>query len=198
MVEITPRPLSLSGISAADKVYDGSRDATLSGGSLANLVAGETLGLTLAVDSTPPTSAPASRSRAPRCWSTAPAWRRTTRWPATMRYLRGASITQRLLTVAGVLAADKVYDGNRDALLSGGSLVNLVPGETLTLALGPGLFDTADAGVDKPVTATATLGNGNAQSSNYAARERRGTRHHGVHQPSVPDVERCRRCRQGL
>ena len=42
---ITPRPLSLAGVTAADKAYDGSRNAALGGGVLGNLVAGETLGL---------------------------------------------------------------------------------------------------------------------------------------------------------
>jgi filamentous hemagglutinin family protein len=76
-------------------------------------------------------------------------------------------ITRRLITLAGVTAANKVYDGSRAADLAGGALANLVAGETLTIALGNGQFDTANVGNGKAVTGTVTLGDGTGLLSNY-------------------------------
>ncbi|MBK9529199.1 MAG: hypothetical protein IPO41_12965 [Acidobacteria bacterium] len=78
-----------------------------------------------------------------------------------------ADITPRPLTLSGVAAAGKVYDGNRDATLTGGSLSNLLPGQTLGLSLADGLFDSADVGTDKAVSGTATLVDGSGLASNY-------------------------------
>ncbi|MBK9529200.1 MAG: hypothetical protein IPO41_12970 [Acidobacteria bacterium] len=83
---ISPRPLTIDGVLAADKVYDGNRDATVSGGSLANLVAGQTLGLSLgAASSTPPMPAPTRPSAARPPCPAARGWRRTTSSPVAQR-----------------------------------------------------------------------------------------------------------------
>ena len=164
---IDPRPLTLSGVTAADKVYDGSRDATLSGGSLSNLVAGETLGLALVggFDTANVGTGKPVTGTAALVDGTGLASNYTLAGNDAVN--ASASITPRPLTLAGVLAADKVYDGNRDAVLSGGSLVNLVAGETLSLSYGPGLFDTPDAGTGKAVVGTAAVTDGTGLASNY-------------------------------
>ena len=165
---IAPRQLTLSGVVAADKSYDGTRDAALSGGSLANLVAGETLGLNLAVgqfDTAQVGVAKPVTGTATLVDGSGLAANYTLADAGALAAT--AAIAPRVLTVSGVLAADKTYDGTRDTALSGGSLVDVVAGETLTLAYSPGLFDTADAGSDKPVSGTATLGDGSGLVSNY-------------------------------
>ena len=165
---IDPRPLTLSGVLAADKVYDGTRTVFLTGGDLANLVAGETLGLALegGLFDTPNVGANKSVSGTVALVDGTGLAANYTLGEATVSNL-AASILPRLLTVSGALAADKVYDGTRDAVLSGGSLLNLVPGETLALNYGPGLFDTADAGTGKPVVGTAAVADGTGLASNY-------------------------------
>ncbi|MBK9529198.1 MAG: hypothetical protein IPO41_12960, partial [Acidobacteria bacterium] len=165
---IDPRLLTVGGVLAADKVYDGTRDATLSGGSLGNLVAGQTLGLTLGnglFDSADAGAASPSPAR-PRS-STAPGWRRTFTLADAGTVGATATITQRLLTLSGVAAIDRAYDGTRAATLSGGSLGNLVAGQTLGLAFADGLFDSANVGAGKPVTGTASLVDGSGRASNY-------------------------------
>lgn len=170
--DITRRGLVLSDVAAADKVYDGTRAASLSGYSLANLVAGETLALRVpdaAFDTADAGTGKPVTGNAVLADGSARA--------ANYQLVGGASIATtadidpRPLTVAGLQAADKVYDGNRVATLSGGTLVNLVPGETLGLAFGGGLFDTADAGIGKSVTAPATLSDGSGRASNYVLAE---------------------------
>ncbi|KQW93334.1 hypothetical protein ASC94_11860 [Massilia sp. Root418] len=87
------------------------------------------------------------------------------------------AITPRTVTVTGVQAAAKVYDGTTAATLSSrGTLAGLVAGENLTLN-GPstGVFDTRSAGAGKTVTASGyTLADGAGpgaaagRASNYA------------------------------
>ena len=81
------------------------------------------------------------------------------------------TITPRPLTVVGITANNKVYDGNVLATLSSsGSLSGLVGTQTLGLVNTSASFNTADAGTGKTVTVTGlTLSNGSngGLASNY-------------------------------
>jgi hypothetical protein len=73
------------------------------------------------------------------------------------------------LTITGVQAADRSYDGTTAATLSNvGSLTGLVGAETLTLTPGTATFADSNAGVGKTVTVTGyTIRNGTGLASNY-------------------------------
>ncbi len=81
--------------------------------------------------------------------------------------IRG-NITPRPLNLAGVAAADKVYDGTRSAVVGGGVLGGLVGGETLGFSYANALFDNADVGAAKAVSADVTLRDGTGRAANYA------------------------------
>jgi filamentous hemagglutinin family protein len=160
--DITRRPLTLGGVTAANKVYDGTTTATLAGGTLVGLVGAETLalgslsgqfdtkdaGTGKTVTGTVALADGANGGLANN-YSLASGAVTTT-----------ADITRRPLTLGGVTAANKVYDGTTAATLAGGALVGLVGAESLTLATGNGRFDTKDAGTGKTVTGTVTLADG--------------------------------------
>lgn len=78
------------------------------------------------------------------------------------------AITPKALTLSGLTANDKVYDGNNVATLSGGSLNGLVGDETLSLSGLVGTFADKQAGINKVVTVTGGLGNGSGLVSNYS------------------------------
>jgi filamentous hemagglutinin family protein len=78
------------------------------------------------------------------------------------------SITPAMLTVSGEVAASRTYDGTTDATLTGGSLIGMVSGDTVTLTQA-GHFTSPDAGTGVPVTATDTLVG--AGASNYVLSE---------------------------
>jgi hypothetical protein len=63
------------------------------------------------------------------------------------------SITPKALTISNSSAANKVYDGNANAIVTTGTLSGLVGNEQLSVSAS-GLFDDASVGVDKRVTAT--------------------------------------------
>ena len=71
-------------------------------------------------------------------------------------------VTAKPLTITGVTAANKEYDGNTTATLSGGTLSGVVVGETVNVVPGSGTFASPNAGT-WAVTATGySLGGANA------------------------------------
>ena len=168
--DITQKVLSVTGALAQDKTYDGTTAATITGGALSGLVGTETLawsGLTgmfadrnagsaKAVNLSGSTLADGTNGGLAVNYAVAPL--------ASL----SANIAQKSLTVTGVTAANKIYDGSTIAVLSGGALSGLVGSETLNLSGLAGTFADKNAGSGKAVTVSgATLGDGTGLASNY-------------------------------
>ena len=70
-----------------------------------------------------------------------------------------ANITAKALTVSGITASDKTYDGSTSATLGTGSVSygGLVSGDTLTGTFS-GVFNNANVGTGKTVTITSSYG----------------------------------------
>jgi len=175
VANITPKALTVTGVTAASRDYDGTRNAVLSGGALSGLVSGETLNL----DLTNQTGVFADKNAGSGKVVTvagATVSDGTTGLASnyTISNASGvtATIAPKALTVTGVTAADRDYDGTRNAVLSGGALNGLVSGETLNLDLTnqAGVFADKNAGSGKVVTVTgATISDGTTGlASNYA------------------------------
>ncbi|CAN7228793.1 two-partner secretion domain-containing protein [Polaromonas sp. LjRoot131] len=78
------------------------------------------------------------------------------------------TVDKATLTVTGVAANNKTYDGSAAATLGNiGTLSGLAYGEALTLNSTGASFADANAGTGKTVTATYTLANGTGLASNY-------------------------------
>jgi len=158
---ITPRPISSAGITALDKVYDGTRTAGLSG-NLSGVLAGDAVGLdgasALFDDRNAGLNKTVSISGAFLAGADAG------NYALTGAAALQASITPRPLAPTSLQALDKVYDGNRTAAVSG-SLAGIVAGDTVSLDLA-GQFDTKDAGTAKTVALTGALAG--ADAANYS------------------------------
>ncbi|WP_238481067.1 YDG domain-containing protein [Dyella telluris] len=77
------------------------------------------------------------------------------------------TITPATLTVLNTVAASKVYDGNRNAALSGATLNGVLPGDVVTLGNDTvGTFDTKNVGTNKPVTTSMTISGTDAGNYN--------------------------------
>ena len=168
---IGAKPVSVSGVSAADKVYDGSRTAQLSGGQVAGLVSGEslTLGTSGLFDTQDAARDKVVTISVSLADSSAGVGRAANYALSTPTLTTSASIGAKPVSVSGVSAADKIYDGNRTAQLSGGQVAGLVSGEALTLGTN-GLFDSKEAGRDKPVLISVVLTDdaaGSGRAVNY-------------------------------
>ncbi|WP_308920432.1 YDG domain-containing protein [Janthinobacterium sp. J1-1] len=167
---ITPKAITVINMTALNKVYDGNTKATLSGGSLSGLVGSETLGLSGLTASFADKNAgntktvTASGSVLVNGSNGGLASNYSVTDPTGLT----ANITQKALTVTGMTAGTRVYDGTTAATLSGGALSGLVSGETLVLNGGSGVFGDKNAGAAKAVTVSGvSLGNGTGLAGNY-------------------------------
>lgn len=175
--DITPREVTLAVGSVADKVYDGTRSATVTAGAVQGLVAGEAL--TILASGQFDTADVGSGKAVPASYTAAngvgsggavTGLASNYRLLTTSEALTGR-ITPRELTLDTGVAAGKVYDGNRTAEVSPGALNGLVPGQSLTVTAS-GLFDTKDAGTAKSVAATYRVGDAAAGSTGLASNYR--------------------------
>jgi len=76
------------------------------------------------------------------------------------------TITPAPLTINGVTALDKVYDGNDNAVLSGGSLMGVFGSDSVGIVAGTGSFSQSNVGSGLTVTASGFSIDG-ADSGNY-------------------------------
>jgi filamentous hemagglutinin family protein len=162
---ISKKDLSISGITAADKVYDGNNLAAVSTAAVVKtgLVNGDDLSVTSTGTFSDKNAANGKTVTLVSTHSGADLGNYTVTDQATTT----ASITPKDLTLASVSAANKTYDGLTNAVLTLGNLVGLVGSESLDLS-GKGDFENANVGIDKTVLVQLALANGSTGlASNY-------------------------------
>lgn len=159
---ITKRDLTVS----ASKTYDGS--ASFSSVNLGNLVAGETLNYSGATANSSHVGTATYINALTLSDGTGLASNYQLPSLNSASASNSASITPKALTVTGLVAANKTYDGTTTASVSGGTLSGMVGSETLTLGPISGSFANANAGTAKAVTLTgASLSDGTGLASDY-------------------------------
>lgn len=174
---ITPRELSVSGITASDKVYDGNTTAVISvaNAALANVVAADSVSVSAQNAQGNFADKDVARGAAGQVLAKAV--------QVSGLQLQGAdagnynlqangvsaqaSITPRPVSLSGNSAVDKVADGTTTAQVIAGSLNGLVAGESLNVN-AQGEFEDALVGTNKAVNARFALQNGAlGLASNY-------------------------------
>ena len=157
--------LTVTGITAANKIYDGTTNATLnSAAALVGVTGGDvvTLNTGSATGVFPNPSVGNGRlvTIAGLTLGGIHAGNYTLTQPKTT-----ANITPKPVTPV-IVANNKVYDGGTTATLSHQSVTGTVGAEVVLLVVGAANFDTRNAGASKLVTA-ASLGLGGPGASNY-------------------------------
>ncbi len=158
--------------SVADKVYDGSRTATQTGGTLSGFVNGEILGAT--TGSATFADANAGAGKAVTIHGIAlvdgPEGSLASNYRVAPTASAQATISPRLLTVEASVA-DKVYDRSTSATLESFGFSGLVNGETLNgTHSGSTRFEDRNVAADKPVTITGiTLQDGTGANAGLAS-----------------------------
>lgn len=161
---ITPRPVTITDISADNKVYNGNTDAVITGTPvISGLVTGDENDVTVEDANATATFADANAGTAKKVTFTgyaltgAKAGNYTlSAQPASVT----ADITPKELTIAGVTGGDKTYDGTKTATVTGVTFAGLVNRESLTEGKDytvTGNFADAAVGADKEVTVKVEL-----------------------------------------
>jgi hypothetical protein len=165
--DITQLTLNLTGVTAADKVYDQGVGATLSGGTIAPIT-GDDVSLVTAGRSGSFSDKNVGTGKAVTVSGYAITGADAGNYALAQPTGVTASITQLTLNLTGVTAADKVYDQGVAAALSGGSIAPIA-GDAVTLDIsgGTGVFADKNVGAGKAVTVSGYTISG-ADAGNYA------------------------------
>ena len=149
---VTPKALTITGLSADNKVYDGSTTASLSGTPAYNgLVNAETFSVSGTAIASFATATVGNGKTVSVSGYTAPSTNYMVSQPAL-----SANITPAPLTVASPIASNKVYDGNNSATITG-TLTGVIGSETVTL-IPSGTFSQTGIGTALTVTSTSVIG----------------------------------------
>ncbi len=171
LANITAKPLTITGLTANNKVYDQLLTATLTGAATpVGVISGDTVTIAGSpsasfADKIVANGKPVTVSGYTLAGGDALNY--SVSQPAGLT----ANITPLGLTVSGVVAVDKVYNGNNAATFntSGYILNTVIAGDTVTLnsSLASGTFANKNVGLAKAVTATG-FGLAGADSGNYS------------------------------
>lgn len=199
--DITAKPLTVAGLTAGNKIYDGLTTATLSG--TAALLAAEAAGTGTTSDGKPYTgdtvtlggtaagnfiSKDVGNGVGVTVTGKTLSGAQSSNYIVTQPTGLSANITTKALTMSGLTASNKVYDGLTTAPLGGTAALlaaeapgagttsdgKLYTGDTATLGgTAAGTFATKDVGTGKAVTVTGNSLTG-AQSGNYTLTQQAG------------------------
>ncbi|TDP63543.1 YDG domain-containing protein, partial [Roseateles toxinivorans] len=149
---ITPASLSVSGISANNKVYDAGTSATLSGSASVQALGSDAVsvgGTAVASFANKNVGSGKSVSVSGYTLSGADAGNYTLNPPADLR----ADITPASLTISGISANNKVYDATLVASLSGNAVVQALANDSVSVGgTASASFSDKNVGNAKPVT----------------------------------------------
>ena len=169
---ITAVTLSIAGVTANDKIYDGTTVATLNTGSaaLVGVLSGDNVTLVTAgasgnfINALSGTAKTVNTSGFTTTGTDSGNY--TVSQPVTTASIIGIS-----LTVTGVTASNKVYDGNTSATLNttSAALSGVVPGDVVTLVKtgATGAFSSKNTGIGKAVT-TSGFALGGTDAGKYS------------------------------
>jgi hypothetical protein len=162
---ITPKPLTVTGAVAANKEYDKTAVATVSGATLSGLIAGDIVALTNHVTGTfsqvnVGTSLPVTTVMALTGTHAANY--------SVSQPLLTASITPKTLGLSGISVADKPYDQTTTATVAGGTIAGVISGDIVTLDTNgvTAVFASATVGAGKSVNLSG-LALAGAEAGNY-------------------------------
>ena len=170
---ISKKALTVSGITASNKTYDGNTSATVSkaNASLTGLVSGDSV---------------TSRPHRGRLLTKQPNGKTVnlsetmggddlSNYTVTAQGTTTANISKKALTVIGITASNKTYDGNTSATVSkeNASLTGLVSGDSVSVTAATGTFSDKTAANGKTVNLSETMGGDDLSNYTVTAQERR-------------------------
>ncbi len=182
---ITPKALTITGITAADKVYDGLTTATVSTSGVTNSVLqanGLVTGDTVTVSATGNFRNAGNTANDKNAGNAKTVALSSTfggadvgNYAITGQATTTASITALPLSVTGLNASDKSYDGSNTATLTGTATISPLIGDAVGLQNGQAQFVTTAEGTNLAVTSSGFQLTG-ADANNYQLTQPTGLR----------------------
>ncbi len=172
-VDITPRPLTSTGITGVDRVYDGTTTVALNGAgaTLANTVAGDSVSLSLGGASGTMSDKNVGTGKPVAVAGLALAGADAANYSLSDASAATVTISPRALTPTGITASNRVEDGTTTVTIdaSAAAVNGVLSGDVVTLdaSAAAGSVDTPAPGAAKPVTVTGLV-LGGADAINYS------------------------------
>ena len=167
---ITQKAVTINGITASNKTYDGSTTAALdySNATLAGKVGGDDLSVSATgqfANKDVGTGKTVTISNLTLGGASAGNYKLA---DSGQQETTTANITQKAVTVSGITASNKTYNGNTEASLgvSGATISDLISGDNVTLSSATGQFDDANVGTGKTVAISGLTLSGES-ANNY-------------------------------
>ncbi len=172
---ITPKTVTVSGLTASNKVYDGTTAATVtsSGVTFGGLIGGDNLSLSSVGGTFAMKHVGTNKTVS---LSSTYGGMDLGNYTITDQASTTATITPKAVTVSGLTAANKVYDGTTAATvnLAGAVFTGQIGGDVLTAAGSTGTFGSKNVGTGKTVTLSGTT-YGGADAGNYTFTDQAAT-----------------------
>lgn len=163
---ILPKTLSVSGLTANDKVYDGTTVANVSGGTLSGIINSDDVSFTTTASFS---DANAAANKSVSVNYSLNGQHASNYW--LQNNTMTASITPKEVSIIGISIDNKPYDGTNSATISGiANLSELITNDlfTVTIAGNPtATFNDASLGMNKPITVVGYELQG-MQAGNYS------------------------------
>jgi hypothetical protein len=163
--DITPKALTVAGAAAQNKVYDGTTAATITGASLVGVIAPDAVTVSGGGTFADKNAGTGKTVTANLTLGGADAGNYILTQPTGLQ----ADITPKALTITGLTAQNKTFDGNTNATITGTPVLSgVIAGDNVSLTGAPvGAFNTPTVGANKPVTVTGLSLTG-SDANNYA------------------------------
>jgi hypothetical protein len=171
--DITKKTVTVTGLSVSSKTYDQSKTASLSGvGSIAlsGVLAKDISNVSLNTGSIAAefADANAGAGKAVTLTGLALTGSRSANYELNAVSALTGTIQRISVTISGMTVADKVYDTNRNATVSGGTVSGVLSGDTVQVDVSGAtfLFNSKDVGAGKAVAASGVV-LGGSSAINY-------------------------------
>lgn len=158
---INPKPLTVSGATADNKIYTRTNDAVISGSMLVGVVGMDDVTITCTGTFAQVTVGTGIAVTSTQMLGGADAAKYTVTLPTGLM----ADITLKELTISGAAVTPKTYTGTNEAAITGATLVGVINPDEVNVS-GGGTF--ADVNVANGISVTAALSLGGADLGNYS------------------------------
>ncbi|WP_066508234.1 YDG domain-containing protein [Rufibacter sp. DG15C] len=168
---ITGKSLTISGLTGVNKIYDGTTTGSLSGTpTLVGIVGSDVVTVVASSASTAFADKNIGTSKPLTVTGYSLGSTDAGNYTLTQPTGQTANITQRPLTITGILAASKEYDGLTSCELSGATLLNTVTNDDVTLVVSEvtAAFNNANVGTGKSVSLSGLYSITGTAANNYS------------------------------
>ena len=153
-VEISQKTLTITGVDATDREYDGTTSVALTGGTLNGVIGAEGVSFTLNNGTAESADVGTHNVTTAIILAGSDAGHYTLTQPTGI----DVEISQKTLTITGVDATDREYDGTTSVALTGGTLNGVIGAEGVSFTLNNGTAESVDVGTHNVTTAIILAG----------------------------------------